>query len=212
MNNNDGSFFLAFFNKANHSANYVQESVPNWSRNTKSVKEQHAITRRSIVPKDDWQHYYAHFFSVMVRHMITIETIWRPIMAGTTTLELCGLLAVGIVSTFAIIFFPLLALLNGLARKAPIKERLDLEPSISDSVDFNLDPDHDWIEQMQTWVDSRESNKHPFSRRYRCCSQRGADSKSFIRCFPIAWITYPWKLPCRNQMSRDIIIDKIAAS
>ena len=162
--------------------------------------------------------------SWLIRTGLSLERKWYDLTADKGPVAIGALVALGVVTTFLVVFVPLFylfggfssLLLPGVGKRSLNKRSLKhhQEQQEQQSADFSLIQD-DWVDQLKQWatVDSNQASANATSRRFRCClftMTQPDHPEGFARCFPLPANTkyiYPWNNSCPwNTNYKDVLI------
>lgn len=142
--------------------------------------------------------------STFIRSLVSLERKWLDLTSENSASKITSYLVLGVISTFFIIFAPLIYLTKvAVLPLALVKKKRSIDPDVP-SLDFSLP---EWMDEMESWVNTHK----PLENRYRCCFYpTGERPGGFARCFALlSKYMYPWNNPCSKESSfRDVVIGK----
>lgn len=150
-------------------------------------------------------------FSTAIRAFLSFERKFYDLMSESSPTEMAIFIAIGVISTFFIIFIPLSIikaviwplLFKTATLSTVVRKRRSTSSDDEPHLEFKLP---DWMNQMERWVETQK----PSEKRYRCCFYPSEQStEGLARCFPLLpKFVYPWNNPCpKDHDYRDINID-----
>ena len=155
--------------------------------------------------------------SWLIRTGLSLERKWYDLTADKGPVAIGALVALGVVTTFLVVFVPLFYLFGGFSSlllpgigKRSLNKRSLQHHQEQQSIQVSLIQD-DWMDQLKQWaaVDDNKASANATSRRYRCCLFT-TQPEGFARCFPLPANTkyiYPWNNPCpRDTNYKDVLI------
>jgi hypothetical protein len=142
--------------------------------------------------------------STLIRSFVSWERKWLDLVSENSSLEMAAYLVLAVLSTFGIIFTPLIVLIKLLFPSFAIVKRKRSIDHDEPHLDFSLPQ---WMDQMESWVNTHKATE----KRYRCCFYPTEPKRTgFARCFPLlSKYMYPWNNPCPKENGyRDVVIGK----